>query len=132
MERYAQLSGNTVVAVIESEFDPDGINGEWVACGNAAPGWTYDGSKFAPPIPAPEIRSISVGAFFDRFGAEKWPILSDANPGVQALVKDVSVRASINLNDPQLPAGLKMVKAAGHKIDVDAIITAAIKDNERP
>ena len=49
MERYAQLSGNTIATVIESELDPDGINGEWVACGDAGPGWTYDGTVFTPP-----------------------------------------------------------------------------------
>jgi hypothetical protein len=132
MERYAQLSGNTVVNVIESETDPDGINGNWIACGNAGPGWTYDGSTFNPPAPEPEVRHITVGAFFDRFGDQKWPILADTNAGVQALIKDASVRKWINLDDPQVRTGLDMVVAAGHNIDVDAIITAPIQPEERP
>lgn len=75
---------------------------------------------------------VTVGAFFDRFGTEKWPILADTNPSVQALIKDASVRAYINLDDPQVRTGLEMVVSAGHAIDVDAIITAPIQPNERP
>jgi hypothetical protein len=132
MERYAQLNGNTVVNVIESEFDPDGINGNWVACGNASPGWVYDGSTFNPPAPEPEVRHITVGAFFDRFGDQKWPILADTNASVQALIKDASVRKWINLDDPQVLTGLQMVQAAGHDIDPTAIINAPIQPEERP
>jgi hypothetical protein len=58
MQRYAQLSGGVVHQVIESETDPDGINGEWVACGNAGPGWTYDGNTFAPPEPPPPVSNV--------------------------------------------------------------------------
>lgn len=59
MARYAQLVDGTVYFVIDSPFDPDGINGEWIACGDAGPGWTYDGSTFAPPAPpAPVIPSV--------------------------------------------------------------------------
>jgi hypothetical protein len=84
------------------------------------------------PEPEPTIRHITVGAFFDRFGDQKWPILADTNASVQALVKDASVRPYINLDDPQVRTGLDMVVAAGHAIDVDAIITAPIQPEERP
>jgi hypothetical protein len=84
-----------------------------------------------PPSP-PEVCHITVGAFFDRFGAEKWPILADTNASVQALIKDASVRAYINLDDPQVRTGLEMVVSAGHAIDVDSIITDPIQPNERP
>jgi hypothetical protein len=84
------------------------------------------------PEPIPELRRITVGAFFDRFGEQKWPILADTNPSVQALIKDASVRKWINLDDPQVLAGLQMVQAAGHDIDPDAIINAPIQPNERP
>jgi hypothetical protein len=84
-----------------------------------------------PPAP-PEIRHITVGAFFDRFGEQKWPILADTNASVQALIKDASVRAYINLDDPQVRTGLEMVVATGHDIDPAAIIAAPIQPNERP
>jgi len=104
------------------------------------PGATLENGVWVnPPTPtpqpeplAPEIRHITVGAFFDRFGDQKWPILADTNAGVQALIKDASVRAYINLDDSQVRTGLEMVVAAGHTIDVDAIITAPIQPEERP
>jgi hypothetical protein len=88
--------------------------------------------KLPDPVPEPEVRPITVGAFFDRFGEQKWPILADTNAGVQALIKDASVRKWINLDDPQVLAGLQMVEASGHDIDPEAIINAPIQPGERP
>jgi len=85
---------------------------------------------FAPQPPLPN--HITVGAFFDRFGDQKWPILADTNAGVQALIKDASVRKWINLDDPQVLTGLQMVQTAGHDIDPTAIINAPIQPDERP
>jgi hypothetical protein len=82
----------------------------------------------AQPLP----RHITVGSFFDRFGQHKWPILGDQNPLVQALIKDCSVRKFVNLDDPQLAAGLGLLVAAGHDIDPQAIVSAEIADSERP
>jgi hypothetical protein len=80
--------------------------------------------------PAPITRFISVGAFFDRFGALKWAILADTNPGVQALIKDCTVRKYIDLDNPALPFGLDMLIAAGHAVDKVAILTAPIAASE--
>lgn len=77
-------------------------------------------------------RNISVGAFFDRFGAAKWAILADTAPGVQAVVKDASVRKHIWLDNPDLPMGLSIVSAAGHSIDPAKIINALVRDEELP
>lgn len=134
MERYAQIMGGVVANVIESDIDPDGINGNWIACGNAGPGWLYADGVFSAPAPAADTapRLLAVGAFFDRFGAHKWPILADTNPVVQALIKDCSVRTHIDLDDPQLPAGLGLLVEAGHAIDVQAILTAPVLPGERP
>ena len=86
--------------------------------------------EILPPAP-PEQRFIFVGSFFDRFGAHKWPILADSNPMVQALVKDCQVRRYIDLDNPDLPAGLGMLVQAGHAIDPDAVINAPITEAER-
>ena len=83
-------------------------------------------------VPAPELRHITVGAFFDRFGAAKWSILADPAPAVQAVVRDASVRRHIDLDNPDLPAGLAVVQAAGHAIDPQAIIGAPVQPQERP
>ena len=66
-------------------------------------------------------RLISVGAFFDRFGPLKWAILADA-----------SVRKFIDLDNPDLPAGLQIIVAAGHPIDTAAIVETSIQPEELP
>lgn len=84
------------------------------------------------PAPTPEPRNISVGAFYDRFGDQKWPILSSTDSAVQGLIKDTQVRKWIDLDSPQLPAGLDMLIAKGFPVDKDAIINAPIQPNELP
>lgn len=99
----------------------------------------FDGVKFFtrdtyPESAAPpqEQRIITVGAFFDRFGDQKWAILSSNDPLVAALIQDVSVRRYIDLDDPQLPSGLDMLIEAGIEINVEAILNAPISNQERP
>lgn len=86
----------------------------------------------AVPAPAAEARHISVGAFYDRFGAAKYAVLADTNPMVQALIKDTAVRQYIDLDRVDLPAGLQMLVDAGHAIDPEAILTAPIQPEELP
>lgn len=84
--------------------------------------------------PAPEIiqpKHISVGSFFDRFGAQKYPILASTDPMVKALIQDCSVRKYIDLDNVQLPYGMDMLIAAGYAIDKVAILTAPLTDDER-
>lgn len=88
-----------------------------------------------PPSAAPTgtaVRHISVGAFFDRFGAAKWAILADAAPQVRAVVQDASVRSYIDLDNADLPAGLAILLAAGHEIDAEAIVDAPVTSAELP
>lgn len=75
---------------------------------------------------------ISVGAFFDRFGVHKYPILASTDPGVQALIKDCTVRSFIDLTRPDLPLGLGIITTAGFAIDTNAILTNPIQEYERP
>ncbi|AVS73919.1 hypothetical protein [Paracidovorax cattleyae] len=88
-----------------------------------------------PEIPvasAAPARRISVGAFYDRFGPAKWAILADESPQVRAVVRDASVRAFIDLDNPDLPAGLAILQAAGHDIDPSEIIDAPVRAEEHP
>lgn len=87
-----------------------------------------------PDAPAltPIPRHISVGAFFDRFGAAKYPILASADAGVKALITDCSVRKYIDLDNPALPYGLALLVAAGFAIDAEAVANAEIAPGERP
>ena len=97
-------------------------------------GWLYDtatGLFSAPEVePVTNNRHISVGAFYDRFGVAKYAILADTNPMVQALIKDTSVRAYIDLDRPDLLMGLQMLVNAGHAIDPVLIINGVIQPNE--
>jgi hypothetical protein len=131
---YAQLNNqNIVVAVTETSEEVNAPNIVLIDSFDASLlGATYANGDFVKPPAPPEIRHITVGAFFDRFGDQKWPILADTNAGVQALIKDASVRPYINIDDPQVLAGLQMVQAAGHDIDPEAVINAPIQPEERP
>ena len=87
-----------------------------------------------PPAPIEVVEEfrISVGAFFDRFGAEKWSILSSSNTSVQALIKDASVRQFIDLQRADLPSGIDMIIAAGFQIDKQAILNTPRQPGEEP
>ena len=102
-------------------------------------GSTYDKTtgKFTTPIvpepvPIPIVKRIAVGSFFDRFGKFKYPILASTNVGVQALIKDCSVRKFIDLDNPELPSGLDMIIAAGFAIDKNLILTTSVTMSEMP
>ena len=136
---YALIQDGAVKNIIAADAAfADAIRPQWqalVPAGNACIGWAWDGTSLLPPVaPAlpPAPRHISVGAFFDRFGALKWAILAAASPLVQAIVKDASVRKYIDLGSPDLPAGLALLVAAGHAIDGDAVIDAPVQPGERP
>ena len=128
MTRYAQLSDNSVVNIIESATDPDGINGEWVPCGNAGPGWTYDGTTFAPPVPPVVVDPcewlIDIGPFYDRFGSAKMAVLTSADAGVKAIMADVAIRKWIDLQRTDVASSLAYI---GSKVpSVDAALQTAI------
>jgi hypothetical protein len=102
------------------------------ACG---PGDTYADGQFTPkPVEpkAPQPRYISVGAFFDRFADQKWPILSSTDAAVQGMIRDASVRKWIDLDNAQLPGGIDMLIAKGFAVDKDSILSAPIQPDELP
>ena len=126
--RYGKLVGNTIDVVIDCETDPDGVNGQWVACGDAGPGWTFDGTNFAPPVPPvvvdPCAWLIDIGPFFDRFGATKMAVLTSADAGVKAILSDVQVRKWIDLQRADVATSLAYI---GTKVPaVDATLQSAI------
>lgn len=116
--RYAQLSSGVVHQVIESETDPDGINGQWVACGNAGPGWTYDGTAFAPPAPEPSqpIRTLTKLQYMLRFtDPELAGIYTAAKTvvSVEIWLEKFKLASEINLDDPATIGGLQAMEAGG-------------------
>jgi len=92
--------------------------------------WRIAPETELPASTAP--RHISVGAFYDRFGAAKWGILADESAAVRAVVRDASIRQYIDLDNSQLSAGLAKLVDAGHQIDPAAIISAPVQLHELP
>ena len=78
---------------------------------------------------------IYVGAFFDRFGADKIAILSSDNAIVQALIKDAGVRQYIGLMERKAELtqmlGLLQSLVPGVSLDVAAILETEPTDEER-
>lgn len=118
MTRYAQLSGGVVHYVIDSETDPDGINGQWIACGNAGPGWTYDGSNFAAPVipPAPTVpwtkKEFLLKFTPAEYAAIKAATLADAT--LDYYWSLFTVAQEVVKTDPVTIAGINALEAAGH------------------
>lgn len=128
MDRYAQLVNGVIHQVIESETDPDGINGEWVTCGNAGPGWIYNGSTFEAPVIETPVDPcewlIDLGPYFDRFGPAKMAVLTSTDAGVKAIIQDATIRKWIDL---KLPAVAQALAYIGSVIPaVDAALQSAI------
>ena len=65
--RYAQVVNGVVAMVIEAVEDPDGTNGQWLAWGEAGPGWKYAGESSPPPAAPVARRWITRLAFDNRF-----------------------------------------------------------------
>ena len=62
----------------------------------------------APPAPVWECY-IDIGPFFDRFGAAKMPVLTSADVGVQAILKDTQVRKWLDLRLPEIEQSIQYI-----------------------
>ena len=64
-----------------------------------------------PPAPAaPEWEwYIDVGPFFDRFGAAKMSVLTSADVGVQAIIKDTQIRKWLDLRLPEIAQSVQYI-----------------------
>lgn len=62
----------------------------------------------APPAPVWEWY-IDIGPFFDRFGAAKMPVLTSADVGVQAILKDTQVRRWLDLRLPEIEQSVQYI-----------------------
>jgi hypothetical protein len=67
---------------------------------------------------------INVGPFYDRFGAYKLPILASADPLVQAVIKDTTVRKYIDLRGrrPELAQALALLRSKGFAVTDAAVL----------
>lgn len=82
--------------------------------------------------PAPENAWwIYVGPFYDRFGAQKLPILASSDATVQAIIKDASVRKYIDLKRAEVSAVCDILLVKGFAIDKTAILTTPVAASDR-
>lgn len=70
---------------------------------------THDHTDVSASVSQPVVAAampydslIDVGAYLDRFGAAKMPILMSTHPVVQAIYKDVQVRKWVDLKRPEV------------------------------
>lgn len=86
-----------------------------------------------PAVAQPSDWYVSKGAFFDRFGAQKLPILASADLTVQAIILDCTVRQYIDLQGraADIGAALDILVAKGFAIDKVAILTTQPTESER-
>ena len=88
--------------------------------------WTWPEAvqETTPETPKPWEWLIDIGPFFDRFGAAKMAVLTSADAGVQAILKDVQIRKWLDLKLPELAQSVAYV---GTKVPtVTAELQAAI------
>ncbi len=132
--RYAIIEGGVVVNVTEgAKMDPS-----WVSCEpSVGIGHTYASGAFTAPVqpgsePQADSWLISVGAFYDRFGVYKIPILASSDAVVQAMIRDAQVRWFIDLQRADLPTMLDVLIAKGYPIDKAAILNTPAAPGEAP
>lgn len=88
----------------------------------------------ACPQPAAEVYDttwlMDIGPFFDRFGPAKMAVLTSADAGVIAIVKDCQSRKWINIKLPEVASSLAYI---GSKVPaVDASLQAYITNTPVP
>ena len=72
--------------------------------------WRVVETTDPPAPPAPEWEwYIDIGPFFDRFGAAKMPVLTSADVGVQAIIKDTQVRKWLDLRLPEIEQSVQYI-----------------------
>ena len=95
-------SGEVVNSIIASEeYAEQHFPGKWRLSEN---------QPQPEPTPAPEWEwYIDIGPFFDRFGAAKMPVLTSADVGVQAIIKDTQVRKWLDLRLPEIEQAVQYI-----------------------
>jgi len=145
--RWALVTNGVVANVVEQNSQPT-IEGQWVECGNAGPGWTYDGSVFIQPTPTPEVRNITQYAFRQRFTqAERVGIeiasLDDSSASMvvrqqaaalRVAMTDLAQAQYVNLDLPIVAQSLADLETVGLLVSgrATAILSAPVQPYELP
>lgn len=136
--RYAQIIDGIVANVIESEADPDGTNGSWIACGDAGPGWQCIGGVFSPPDSSAVNSDTRItGVAFKRRMTQEERIairnLAKTNDIAFDFQDLLDSSPAVHLDDPDVTKGLEMMEAAGKLAPgrADEILSDPIQPSER-
>jgi hypothetical protein len=136
IKNYAIVENGVVVnvAVSESALAPN-----WIQSDVAQIGWTYNGSTFSPPAPAPDTRPPIITRLAFRYrmtDAEYVGILNAAKTDVSvaAWIETFNIVSQVNLNDPRTKSGLDMMVSKGLLTSQreTEILTAPVQPDERP
>jgi len=76
---------------------------------------------------------IDIGPFFDRFGVAKMAVLTSADSGVQAILKDVQIRKWIDLKVPEVAQAVHYISTAVPEMNeamVDTILNTPVAEHE--
>lgn len=114
--RIEILDGATVINTINADeaFAEQNYPGAWRVAQEAP----------EPVAANPTEWLIDIGPFFDRFGAAKMAVLTSADAGVQAILKDTQIRKWLDLSLPEVAQSVAYV---GSKVPaVTAELQAAI------
>jgi hypothetical protein len=107
------LNGIVDNVIIADEMPPRGVQSDTANMGDL-----YDGENFTPvpipvpPEPVPPVYEwyIDIGPFFDRFGAQKLPVLMSTDPTLQAILRDVQVRKWVDLKRADVADALMYIE----------------------
>lgn len=117
MTRYARVADGVVTNVVESHIDPDGVGSEWIACGNAGPGWLYDGVVFsAPPVPTPVATPWTKKEFLLKFTPAEYAAIAAAtktNAVLDYYWQLFMVAENVLKTDPATIDGINALEGAG-------------------
>lgn len=126
--RYALINSGLVANVVEQDSTPT-IPGTWVACGNAGPGWAYDGDAFTPPAVATAVPTVSRRQA--RRALRAAGLLDDIEAAINALPEPARSDALIDWQDAtefarNWPLLITLAAALGlSDAQVDALFAAA-------
>jgi hypothetical protein len=128
--RWALIEGGTVANVVEQDDAPQ-IPGTWVACGDAGPGWLFDGSSFTDPRPLPSSAPQSVTMRQARMALLAAGKLSQVESAIDALPEPNRTAARIEWEySNEVQRGNSFVALLGAALsmsesELDALFTQA-------
>jgi hypothetical protein len=127
IERSTPLApANLIVTEVVGEMRANWTGYEWINLPYAAPVDVVSSGDVCEWF-------IDIGPFFDRFGAQKIPVLACADVTVQAILRDVQVRKWVDLKRADVAQALDYISTKVPGVDASlktAILTTPVSVEE--